>query len=53
MFILKRKKKKKKNIPSLFSYLSLLIVRLLEFLSVWNTFCQASSTTLNKASGLR
>ena len=51
MFILKRKKKKKKNIPSLFSYLSLLTVRLLEFfsylslltvrllefLSVWNT----------------
>lgn len=36
MFILKRKKKKK-NIPSLFSSLSLLIVRLLEFLSVWNT----------------
>ena len=36
MFILKRKKKKK-NIPFLFSYLSLLIVRLLEFLSVWNT----------------
>ena len=48
MFILKRKKKKK-NIPSLFSYLSLLIVRLLEFLSVWNTFPLFFPVSLNSA----
>ena len=48
MFILKRKKKKK-NIPSLFSSLSLLIVRLLEFLSVWNTFPLFFPVSLNSA----